>query len=41
MGADKPGRMSTRLATCVDDTAGGERKGEMEGDIVSCGMRGV
>lgn len=30
-----------RLATCLDDTAGGERKGEMERDIESSGMRGV
>lgn len=41
MGVDKPSRIRTRVATCVDDTAGGERKGEMWRDIVSSGMRGV
>lgn len=41
MRVDKPSRISTRVATCVDDTAGGERKGEMERDIASSGMRGV
>lgn len=41
MGVDKPGRISTRVTTCMDDTAGGGRKGEMERDIVSSGMRGV
>ena len=41
MGADKPSRISMRVTTCVYDTAGGERKGEMRGDIVSSGMRGV
>ncbi|KAK1885292.1 tRNA (adenine(58)-N(1))-methyltransferase non-catalytic subunit TRM6 [Dissostichus eleginoides] len=33
MGVDKPSRISTRVATCVDDTAAGERKGEMQRDI--------
>lgn len=41
MEADKPSRISMRVTTCVDDTAGGERKGEMQRDIVSSGMRGV
>lgn len=41
MGVDKPSRISMRVATCVDDTAGGERKGKMQRDIVSSGMRGV
>jgi len=41
MGVDKPSRISIRVATCVDDTAAGERKGEMQRDIVSSGMRGV
>lgn len=41
MGADRPSGMSTRVTACMDDTAAGERKGEMERDIVRSGMRGV
>lgn len=41
METDKSSKISTRVVAWVNDMAGGERKGEMERDIVRSGMRGI
>lgn len=41
MEIDKSSQVNKTVAACMNDTAGGERKGKMERDIVSSGMRGV
>lgn len=41
MGIYKSSQVNKAVAACKNDMAGGERKGKMERDIASSGMRGV